>query len=231
MKRVLLVDDDEVIAEIIRYYLSKKDAYEIVWAKNAGEAMSACRTPFDLILLDIKLPDVNGISLCKSLRQFTFCPILLISCIDDKETIINGLKNGADDYITKPFDCDELNARIESHLRRIALDGERKLQAKLEQPGFSVDTQLKKICRGGKEYGLTPTEYDILMFFINHEGQSVTAEELYHFIWNTECYGEIRTIVVHISNLRKKIGDGEAHMRYIHNIRGNGYYYKPESFE
>lgn len=92
MKRVLLVDDDEVIAEIIRYYLSKKDAYEIVWAKNAGEAMSACRTPFDLILLDIKLPDVNGISLCKSLRQFTFCPILLISCIDDKETIINGLK-------------------------------------------------------------------------------------------------------------------------------------------
>lgn len=68
-----------------------------------------------------------------------------------------------------------------------------------------MDTQLKKICRGGKEYGLTPTEYDILMFFINHEGQSVTAEELYHFIWNTECYGEIRTIVVHISNLRKRL--------------------------
>jgi DNA-binding response OmpR family regulator len=99
----------------------------------------------------------------------------------------------------------------------------------LEQPGFTVDTKLKTVCRGKRECGLTPTEFDILMYFMNHEGQRVTAEEIYRYIWDAACYGEIRTIVVHISNLRKKIGDGEDGMRYIHNIRGVGYYYKPEA--
>ena len=228
MKSILLIDDDEVIAEIIQYYLAQKNKYRVVWAKNAAEGLAACRDRFDLILLDVKLPDVNGIMLCATLRKHTRCPILLISCIDDKSFIISGLQNGADDYITKPFDCDELNARIESHLRRSELYDGPVSQELFEQPGFSIDMSLKRVIRNNREYELTPTEYSILMYFINHAEKCITAEELYAYIWNEPYYSELRTIVVHISNLRKKIGDGEGEYSYIHSLRGVGYFYRPE---
>ena len=229
MTRILLIDDDEVIAEIIRFYLKAKDSYEVLWAATAHEGLSMCRDAVDLILLDVRLPDVNGIKLCSTLRSLTKAPILLVSCINDKNSIVEGLRNGADDYITKPFDCDELNARIESHLRRVALDGPVPSSSSrvIEQPGFTFDTVTMRIDRAEGSFSLTLTEFDILSYFVFHPEQVVSAEDLYEHVWKSPCPDELRTIVVHISNLRKKLGDGENGMRFIHNIRGYGYYYKP----
>lgn len=229
MEKILLIDDDEVIAKIITYYLAKENRYTVSWAKNAGEGLAACKNGFDLILLDVKLPDVDGVSLCASLRQYVDCPILLISCIDDEKVIIEALRNGGDDYIVKPFDCDVLIARIEANLRRAAMGkrtGERE-QAVVRQPGFSVDEVRRCIVRGGKEFRLTPTEYELLQYFLSHDNQPAALEEIYQNIWPGQAYNDMRALVVHISNLRKKLGDCENGMRYLHNIRGVGYYYHP----
>lgn len=228
MDRILLIDDDDVIAEIITYYLTRDDRYSVVWAKNAGEGLAACRNAFDLILLDVRLPDVDGVRLCARLREYVSCPILLISCIDDEKTIIEALRNGGDDYIVKPFDCDVLIARIEANLRRVAIERDTKAMSITEQPGFRIDANRRTILRKEMEYRLTPTEYDLLMFFLTHENIPATAEEIYRSLWPGQEYDDLRNMVVHISNLRKKLGDCENGRRYIHNIRGVGYYYHPE---
>ena len=122
MTRILLVEDDPAIAEIICDYLSELEEYQITVAPNAENALILSVSPFDIILLDIMLPDVNGIDLCSRLRTRLHCPILFISCIDDTDTIVNALAKGGDDYIVKPFDTQILHARIQANLRRIRMD-------------------------------------------------------------------------------------------------------------
>ena len=128
MIRILLVEDDDEIARIIKYYLGQEEIYEIVRGRNADEAITLSRDWFDIILLDVMLPDENGIELCSKLREWHQCPIIFISCLDDSNTIISALEKGGDDYITKPFDNKVLSARIQANLRRVQM--ERQAQVK-----------------------------------------------------------------------------------------------------
>ena len=222
MIHVLLIEDDAAIAKIIQYYLKQEKCYEVTWAKNAGEAMAFGRRQFDVILSDILLPDVNGIDMCANLRKWHQCPIIFISCLDDSDTIVSALEQGGDDFIVKPFDNKVLAARIQANLRRA---GKRPVEkaGRFEFPAFSLDTQRHMVIKDGKTIKLSDIEYRILSFFIQNPGRFFTAEEIYNAVWGKDSYGDFRTVLVHIHNLRKKIEDNPAEPKYLQSEWGSGY--------
>ena len=159
MIKVLLVEDDTIVAKIILYYLEEEKLYEVKWAKTGGEALARARESFDVILMDVLLPDVNGIDLCEKLREYHDCPILFLSCLDDSDTIVNALQKGGDDFLAKPFDNKVLSARIQANLRRYAAN--RKNSEKKEEPelacrGFSLDVNRHTVVRPEGESSFPP---------------------------------------------------------------------------
>ena len=208
MIRLLLVEDDKTIAGIIKYYLTEEEeGYEVVWAASAGQALAAARDQFDVILLDIMLPDVSGIDLCAQLRKWHSCPVLFISCVDNSETIIRALEMGGDDYIVKPFDNRVLDARIQANLRRARQPQGSESFNTLECRGFTLDASTHQVYKGEQVLQLVPMEFSILSFLMQHPGQTFSAGELYKKVWGKPSYGDVRTVTVHIFNLRKKIED------------------------
>ena len=152
MIRVLLVEDDSEVARIIKYYLGEKERYDVVWAKNAEEAVVASNDWFDVILMDVMLPDQSGIELCARLREWHSCPVIFISYLDDSRTIIDALEHGGDDYITKPFDNLVLDARIQANLRRVQMErSDTKIQDQLVCRGFTLDAAAHTVLRGGED--------------------------------------------------------------------------------
>lgn len=152
MIRVLLVEDDSEVARIIKYYLGEKERYDVVWAKNAEEAVVASHDWFDVILMDVMLPDQSGIELCARLREWHSCPVIFISYLDDSRTIIDALEHGGDDYITKPFDNLVLDARIQANLRRVQMErSDTKIQDQLVCRGFTLDAAAHTVLRGGED--------------------------------------------------------------------------------
>lgn len=173
MDRVLIVEDDKEIARIIRYYLSQDNLYEVVSAASAEEALFLARDAYDIILLDVGLPDQSGIDLCAQLRQWHDCPILFISCLDDSNTIISALQQGGDDYIVKPFDNEILHARIQANLRRWRNDRQQKKTVnELRCASFTLNAQTHELTKtDGTCYPLVPMEFKILAFLMQHAGQ------------------------------------------------------------
>lgn len=223
MVHVLLVEDDVAIAKIIQYYLKQEKRYEVVWAKTAGEAMASGRFRFDIILCDILLPDVNGIDLCVSLRQWHSCPIIFISCLDDSDTIVQALERGGDDFIVKPFDNKVLVARIEANLRRMQRQVQKNRDQSISFQGFTLNVLQHMVIRGDKTYKLSDIEYRILAFFVQNPNRFYTAEEIYQAVWGNDTYGDVRTVVVHIHNLRKKVEEDSSNPRYLKSEWGQGY--------
>lgn len=228
MYRVLLIEDDATIAKIIQYYLRQCKVYEVSWAKSAGEALALSRTPPDIILLDIMLPDVDGLELCAKLRERIYCPIIFISCIDDEDTIIKALELGGDDYLTKPFNCKVLHARIEANLRRVKLERAEHPRPQLQFPDFSVDAAGHALLKNGCSIPLPPIEFGLLMHLIDHPGRIITLDELYEAVWEKPSFGDVRTVIVHVYSLRKKLEPSPSAPRYIKNVRGKGYLFDPE---
>ena len=228
MYRVLLIEDDATIAKIIQYYLKQCKEYEVSWAKNAGEALALSRDPVDIILLDIMLPDVDGLELCAKLRERIYCPIIFISCIDDEETIIKALDLGGDDYLTKPFNCKVLHARIQSNLRRVRIERSEHPRSQLSFRDFSVDAGGHSIQKNGTSIPLAPIEFGLLMHLIDHPGRIITLDELYEAVWGKPSFGDVRTVIVHIYGLRKKLEPQPNAPRYIKNVRGKGYLFDPD---
>lgn len=140
MTRVLLIEDDALVAKVIFYYLEQAETYQIVWAKTGGEAFANARDNFDVILLDILLPDVDGVDLCARLREWHDCPIIFISCLDSSDTIVRALEQGGDDFLVKPFDNKVLEARIQANLRRYNKNIQ-PTQNILECQGFTLDAR------------------------------------------------------------------------------------------
>ncbi len=228
MIHVLLVEDDAEVARIVKYYLAGNDRYEVVWAKDAAEAVLASRDWFDVILMDVMLPDQSGIELCARLREWHKCPVIFLSCLDDSGTIIDALEHGGDDYITKPFDNEVLEARIQANLRRVQMDRQEPAANALSCRGFSLDAASHTVLRDGKRYPLPPTEFRMLSYLMQHPGQCFRSGELYRLIWGRISYGDNRTVVVHMHNLRKKIEEDPAAPRYLKNLWGKGYFFDPE---
>lgn len=226
--RILLVEDDPTIANVLRFYLEGGDKYETVWVRNAGEAVAKSSEPFDIILLDVMLPDVDGVSLCATLRQWQQCPIIFISCDDSEDTIIASLKNGGDDYLVKPFSNQVLEAHIQANLRRTMVNTKLASQGRLKCSGFVLNTNTQSIERGGTSVALTPIEFKLLLFFLSNPNQSYTANKLYGYIWGDDSLGDVRTVAVHIHTLRGKLEEDPAKPRYICSIPRKGYLFDPK---
>lgn len=231
MTNVLLIEDDVEIARIIRYYLGQKDIYQVEWASNAQQAWDKARSGFDVILLDIMLPDSNGIELCTRLREWYGCPIIFISCLGDSDTIIQALERGGDDYIVKPFDNGILHARIQANLRRVRQEKKLKMPSGFACRFFSLDAQNHLLIKEGKKIPLVPMESRLLAFFMQNPNQYFVASELYQMIWGKQSYGDNRTVTVHIYNLRRKLEDDPSQPRFLKNIWGKGYVFDPEGNE
>lgn len=226
MVRVLLVEDDPIIAQIISFYLDQEASYETTWAKSAGEAMAVAGEDFDVVLLDVLLPDVNGVDLCARLREWMGCPIIFISCLSNSETIINALEAGGDDFIVKPFDNKVLVAKIEANLRRSSAPTKELSNGRIACQSFVFDANRRMVMRDGREIRLSPQESLILLFFMQNAKKYLTAEEIYRNVWGRDSLGDTRSVPVHIHNIRKKIeiNSGDC---FFKNTWGRGYIFDP----
>ena len=223
MVQILLVEDDLEICEILQFYLLKVPEYSVTVVHSAEETLPLMDVrSFDLILLDITLPGKQGLELCRELRERTFCPIIFISCLSDDETVIRALNMGGDDYLIKPFRAPVLLARIEANLRRCALP-RGGAPSVLTAGALVLDAALHTVTKEGKAIALSPTEYELLCYFMRSPGRFISFDELYNAVWQRPSMGDLRTLFVHITHLRKKIEDDPSRPAYIRTYMRDGY--------
>ncbi|ABZ84153.1 two-component response regulator [Heliomicrobium modesticaldum Ice1] len=228
-KKVLIVEDDTKIQQLLVLYLEKK-GYRTAVAQRGAEALRLFESEQpDLILLDILLPDMDGYQICQEIRSCSNVPILFMSCMKEADNIIQALKLGGDDYITKPFDPKVLMARVEAKLRRAPIF---RRTAPTEEPAparilvfddLEIDLANYRVAVGGQPVSLAAKELQLLFFLAQHPNQVFTAQELYTRIWGYKDIGDYRTVMTHISNIRKKIKTDPSAPERIQNIRGFGY--------
>ncbi|RSL33357.1 DNA-binding response regulator [Salibacterium salarium] len=224
-KKVLIVEDDEDIRNLIELYLQNK--YEVLSTNDGVEALSVIKEHQPhLILLDVLLPGMNGMDLCEKLRETDMeTPVLFLSAKRDFDDKIQGLELGADDYITKPFDPGELMARVHAHLRRNDIfttqqwpKGNILIAGDLE-----IDMNSYSVTQNGKPLHLFAKEMQLLLMLAQSPNQVFSTEQLYDSVWGADRFGDLKTVSVHISNLRKKIEKKPAKPQYIITVRGFGY--------
>ena len=228
MIRVLLVEDDALIREMTRIFLESQKRFEVVCAASGEEALAHAKDPFDVILLDILLPDTNGMQLCQTLRSGHHCPIIFTSCLDDVDTIVHALELGGDDFLTKPYHNKVLLARIMANIRRVQMDAAEPNVNGYHCAAFTLDANRHSVEHDGQSIHLADMEYRILSLFVRYPNTFFTANELYQKIWGKDSLGDVRTVQVHIHNLRSKIEPDPAKPVYPKNVWGKGYIFQPE---
>ncbi len=226
--KILIVDDEVEIADLIETYL-KNENYSVYKFYSAKEALKCIQTTeFDLAVLDIMMPDVDGLDLCQRIRDSHTYPVILLTAKDGETDKITGLMLGADDYVTKPFLPLELVARIKSQLRRYKkynpAYAEEEEKDVLSHLGVVMNVKTYECTLNGKPIVLTPTEFSILRILLENKGRVVSAEEMFHRIWQDEYYSKSNnTIPVHVRHLREKLKDTLNKPKYIKTIWGVGY--------
>ncbi|HES0171114.1 TPA: response regulator transcription factor [Streptococcus pyogenes] len=233
MKKILIVDDEKPISDIIKFNLTK-EGYDIVTAFDGREAVTIFEEEKpDLIILDLMLPELDGLEVAKEIRKTSHVPIIMLSAKDSEFDKVIGLEIGADDYVTKPFSNRELLARVKAHLRRTetietavaeenASSGTRELTIGNLQ--ILPDAFVAK--KHGQEVELTHREFELLHHLANHMGQVMTREHLLEIVWGYDYFGDVRTVDVTVRRLREKIEDTPSRPEYILTRRGVGYYMK-----
>ena len=226
MYNILVVDDDREIVGAIEIYL-KKEGYNIIKAYNGNEALEKVKeNEIHLIILDIMMPEKDGLETLEELRKNKSIPVILLSAKSEDYDKIGGLNQGADDYITKPFNPLELIARVNSQIRRYVSLGamEKKDNKKIYRTGeLILDDETKKVTVDGKEVKLTATEFNILKFLLKNKGKVYSIPQIYENVWNEESYGAENIIAVHIRHIREKIEINPKEPRYLKVIWGIGY--------
>lgn len=226
MYNVLVVDDDKEIVGAIEIYL-KKEGYNILKAYNGNQALKAIQeNEIHLIILDIMMPEKDGIETLEEIRKDKSIPVILLSAKSEDYDKIGGLNSGADDYITKPFNPLELIARVNSNLRRYVSLGslENKNNSKIYQTGeLVINDETKIVTVDGKEVKLTATEFNILKFLLENKGKVYSIPEIYENVWKEEGFGAENIIAVHIRHIREKIEINPKEPKYLKVIWGVGY--------
>lgn len=218
--RVLIIEDDPSIGKLLRRALML-EGYEVEWATTGPEGLRLFeQTAPDLVILDLMLPGLDGIEVCRRMRETSQVPILVLTARDAVEDRVLGLDSGADDYIVKPFDVDELLARLRAHLRRAQQT--QSARQVLRFADLVVDTASRSVRRGNREIELTAREFDLLLLFMRHPNQVLTRSQIYDEIWSYDFGGESNIIEVYIRYLRTKLEAG-GEPRLIHTKRGVGY--------
>lgn len=223
MNRILIVDDDQQIAELIEVYL-KNEGYVTDKALDGMEAFQIFEhTAFDLIILDIMMPNMDGLEFCKKVRKNSQIPILMVSAkVEDMDKII-GLMTGADDYMIKPFNPLELTARVKALLRRANYKQKENDEDVIHIGLIDIDKQSHTVSVEGKEIKLTAREFEILYLLAKHRGRVYSSEEIFERVWNEPGEGSSQTVMVHISNLRDKLVVAIPGGTIIHTVWGVGY--------
>ena len=227
--KILIVDDEPDIVNLLRDYF-EINGYNVMTAGNGKEALKKAELQPDIILLDINMPDIDGLSVCKRIRDFVSCPILFLTAKVEDTDKINGFAVGGDDYIVKPFSNVELLLRVKSLLRRvqnyspIQIEVEKKNENhKIKYQDLVLDLDEQSLKKGEEVIILTYTEFKILELFITHRKKIYSLENIYQSVWGEEAVGD-STIMVHIKNIRKKLKDNSRNPQYIKTAWGKGYY-------
>ena len=223
-----MVDDEKLIVKGIRFSL-EQDGMEVDCAYDGEEALRMAReTVYDMILLDIMLPKIDGFEVCQHIREFSDMPIVMLTAKGDDMDKILGLEYGADDYITKPFNILEVKARIKAIMRRTSGNAQKKKEeeAKVVEAGdLRLDCESRRLFIQGREVNLTAKEFDLLELLVNHPNKVYGRENLLNLVWGYEYPGDVRTVDVHVRRLREKIESNPSEPRYVHTKWGVGYYY------
>jgi DNA-binding response OmpR family regulator len=233
MKTVLIAEDEEDIRNIMTLYLQQE--YHVIAYGNGEEALAGIiENKPDIVLLDILLPGINGFTICQHLREKkVMTPVIFVSAKREQRDKIRGLEIGADDYMTKPFDPAELMARVKANLRR---SNQSNQEAEMEDTSkqiimigdLHIDTELYHVTVGGKPIHLSTKEMQLLILLASNPNRVYSTEQLYDLIWGEGHYGDLKTVSVHISTLRKKIEKYPAKPEYIITIRGFGYKFQSQ---
>jgi two-component system, OmpR family, response regulator RegX3 len=225
--KILLIEDEESIAAPLVGAL-QREGFEVERAATGRDGLDAAeRGPMDLILLDLMLPDMDGRDVVRTIRRESEVPIIMLTARGLETDRVVGLELGADDYVVKPFAVSELAARIRAVLRR-AGDRERPAAGPLRAAGVELDPKTWAAKKDGESLELTPREFELLRLLLAHAGEVVTRERLMREVWDTNWLGATKTLDVHVSGLRKKLGDDPASPRYIHTVRGVGFRFAAE---
>ena len=228
MSRILIVEDEETLADLERDYL-ELSGFEVEVANDGETGLEKALTDqFDLVILDLMLPGVDGFEICREVRQKKNTPIIMVSAKKDDIDKIRGLGLGADDYMTKPFSPSELVARVKAHLARYERLIGSNVQTNdiIEIRGLKIDTTARRVWVNGEEKAFTTKEFDLLTFLAGHPNHVYTKDELFSEIWDMESIGDIATVTVHIKKIREKIEYDTSKPQYIETIWGVGYRFK-----
>ncbi len=224
--KILIVDDEKLFVKGLKYSL-EQDGYIIDTAFDGYEALEKAKNKrYDLILLDLMLPGIDGLEVCQKLRQDSQVPIIMLTAKGEDITKILGLEYGADDYLTKPFNILELKARIKAILRRVNMKSTNITDQVIQIDDFTINTLGRKLTVREKEVNLTAKEFDLLLLLASNPGKVFTREELLETIWGYEYFGDLRTVDVHIRRLREKIERDSSQAEYILTKWGVGYYFR-----
>ena len=225
MYNVLVCDDEKDIVSALKIYLTA-DGYQVYEAYNGREAVDILnKEEIHLVLMDIMMPEMDGIQAMVKIREISNVPVILLTAKSEDTDKILGLTVGADDYITKPFNPVELQARVKSQIRRYMLlgSGNQQMEAKFSIGGIEMDDRAKEVTLDGEIVNLTRTEYDILKLLMEHPGEVYSPNQIYESVWKEDAFGTENTVAVHIRHLREKIEYNPAEPRYLKVVWGRGY--------
>ena len=225
-EKILLVEDEKKISRFVELEL-EHESYEVIVKENGKKALQELENnEFDLVLLDLMLPGIDGIEVCRRLREFSDIPVIMVTAKDGVSDKVEGLDIGADDYITKPFAIEELLARVRALLRRSDESEDRKGLLKIDN--LEMDTEKHQVKRNGKSIDLTKKEYDLLEYLLENKKIVISREQLLSNVWGYEYSGETNVVDVYIRYLRSKIDD-PFDKKLIHTVRGVGYVLREEN--
>lgn len=224
MYHILVCDDEKDIVTALEIYL-KSDGYQVYEAYNGKEALDIIRKEeIHLVLMDIMMPEMDGIEAMVKIREISNVPVILLTAKSEDTDKVLGLTVGADDYITKPFNPVELQARVKSQLRRYMQLGSGQVQpSRITIGGIELDDKSKEVFLDGEKVNLTRTEYDILKLLMEHPGEVFSPNQIYETVWKDSPYGIENTVAVHIRHLREKLEYNPAEPRYLKVVWGRGY--------
>lgn len=225
-KKVLVVDDEKLIVKGIRFSLLQ-DGMEVDCAYDGEEAFNMAKAnSYDMILLDVMLPKMDGFEVCQAIREFSDVPIVMLTAKGDDMDKILGLEYGADDYITKPFNILEVKARIKAIMRRTSPERAPQVQSSIIEKGdIKLDCDSRRLFINDNEINLTAREFELLEILIKNENKVYSRESLLKIVWGEDYPGDVRTVDVHVRRLREKIEANPSEPKYVHTKWGVGYYY------
>ena len=231
MYRILVVDDEARIRSIIKKY-AEFEGYSVAEAGDGMEAVRLCRKEkFDIVIMDIMMPELDGFSACREIRKVSSVPIIMLSARGEEYDRINGFELGIDDYVVKPFSPKELMLRVEAIMKRVSrsVDDDMKkspnVVVELDGGGLRVDITARLVFVSGKRVDMSPKEYDLFFYLLEHRNVALSREKLISAVWGYDFYGDARTLDTHIKLLRKSLGE---YSKYIVTIRGIGYRFEED---